>query len=173
MSDYPYSKYTITFKEFLETNMEWFTSTIVMSTPQRTAKLHKALISMWDTYELSGETIGEMKLFLKDTLDLHSQYYEDMLDGYDKEFDYADGIVKEVKYDDKSINVDLPNKVVSPDDLFDYPNDARKNDANTTTTDNTLFLTMKRKYLQQIRNLYNEFAYKFKDCFIQIYSEVY
>ena len=37
-----------------------------------------------------------------------------------------------------------------------------------TTYDNE-FLDLKRKYLNQIRNIYHEFALKFSDCFIHVF----
>lgn len=80
---------------------------------------------------------------------------------------------------------DLPNKVVDPDEENGYltgkdTHDGSSSVNNTTDHDSTYgstitteykdeFLTLKRQYLNQIRNLYHEFCEKFKECFIQIY----
>ena len=124
---------------------------------------------MWDAYEISGETIGEFKMFLLDTFNLHKDYYEEMLDNYEKEFDYTTGVTRTSTNNAQDIHVDLPNKKIDADDIYLYPNDGNKGTSTTTTTDNALMLRMKREYLRQIRNLYNEFAMKFTDCFIHIF----
>ena len=82
-------------------------------------------------------------------------------------------------------NYDLPNKVVNPNEEDGYLTSKDKRDGsnqvnNITDHDNTYgstvttkynneFLDLKRKYLNQIRNLYHEFCEKFKDCFIHVY----
>ena len=167
----PYAKYTMTFKEFLQDdiNLAWFESSIVMSDTDRTQRIQTAIKSMWDAYEISGETIGEFKMFLLDTFTLHKDYYEDMITNYDKEFDYTTGIVRTSETDAKDIHVELPNKKIDENDIYKYPNDANKGNTVITNRDNSLFLRMKREYLRQIRNLYNEFAMKFTDCFIHIF----
>lgn len=80
---------------------------------------------------------------------------------------------------------DLPNKVVptsnwrsTPSDITDtkdsslnnkdYTNETTR-DSTTTTEFNNEFIDLKNKYMNQIRNVYREFAMKFKDCFYQVY----
>ena len=79
----------------------------------------------------------------------------------------------------------LPNKVVdeeryrsTPSSITDNDNKGssdKKYDNNTTrvsehiTEFNNQFIDLKNKYMAQIRNVYREFAMKFKDCFYQIY----
>ena len=169
IDEYPYSKYTMTFYEFCDMYDDWLTQTLVMSTPSRSSALISALKHRWNIYEISGETIDEFKLFLKDTFEYEKKYYEDLITEYDKEFDYRLGTTKTVTSNGKSIGVELPNKIISPDDIFDYPSDAAKDENVVSTDDKSIFLTMKQRYIRQLRNCYNEFAEKFSDCFIHIY----
>ena len=41
--------------------------------------------------------------------------------------------------------------------------------SDTTTEFNNEFIDLKNKYMNQIRNVYREFAMKFKECFYQVY----
>ena len=86
--------------------------------------------------------------------------------------------------DSKHTDIELPNKEVSSS-YEGYPNAISKDnnsDKNQRTYDNETnlddevttifddeFLDLKRKYLEQLRNIYLEFARKFKECFILIY----
>ena len=87
--------------------------------------------------------------------------------------------------DGSNTRYDLPNKVVpssnwrsTPSDITDnkdssvnnkdYTNETTR-DSTTTTEFNNEFIDLKNKYINQIRNLYREFAMKFKDCFYQVY----
>lgn len=156
-----HAEYTMTFKDFINYNTDWFSSNIVMSTSERTGELQLALSSMWDFYEIVGETIGEFKLMLLDTLHEYVSYYEEMLTNYEKEYDYASA----TKRTDEIIHVDLPNKQISPTDYYKYPSAVDKK----TNDDPARFLLLKQQYLSQIRNLYREFASRFTDCFIHIF----
>lgn len=173
MPNFPFAKYSISFKEFLDENATWVASNIAMSTTDRTNFLLEALRHMWEYYEISGETIGEFKMFFKDTFELHKAYYEEMITNYDKTFAYENGISRTVENytEGKSINVDLPNKVINADDIYKYPSSGDKGNtsATTTYTNPELFLKLKNQYLRQVRNLYNEFAMKFSDCFIHLF----
>lgn len=84
----------------------------------------------------------------------------------------------------KHTDIELPNKVVSQD-YEGYPNAINKDvasgnnhreyenetnlDDEVTTIFDDEFLDLKNKYLAQLRNIYLEFAKKFKECFILIY----
>ena len=86
--------------------------------------------------------------------------------------------------DSKHTDIELPNKQVTQE--YDgYPNAISKDNnsdsshreyENETTLDDEVttifddeFLDLKRKYMEQLRNIYLEFAKKFKECFILIY----
>ena len=81
---------------------------------------------------------------------------------------------------------DLPNKAVSESsengyltgknesDNMEIGNDASNKDSTydseiVNVYDNE-FLDLKKKYMQQIRNLFEEFAGRFSDCFIHLFS---
>lgn len=84
----------------------------------------------------------------------------------------------------KHTEIELPNKQITPsyegypnainkDEGTDsahkeYENETNLNDEVTTIFDDE-FLDLKRKYMEQLRNIYLEFAKKFKECFILIY----
>ena len=85
---------------------------------------------------------------------------------------------------DKQTEYQLPNKVIdenyrsTPSNIVDTDNTTKNNkdytnnttrDSSTTTEFNNEFIDLKNKYLNQIRNVYREFAMKFKDCFYQVY----
>lgn len=88
------------------------------------------------------------------------------------------------KSSNKHTNIELPNRQVSSDyegypndintddgrneDHRAYANETKLNDEVTTIFDDE-FLDLKRKYMEQLRNIYLEFAKKFKECFILIY----
>ena len=84
----------------------------------------------------------------------------------------------------KHTEIELPNKQVSQDyegypnainkdagsdeSHREYENETNLNDEVVTIFDDE-FLDLKNKYLSQLRNIYLEFAKKFKECFILIY----
>ena len=85
-----------------------------------------------------------------------------------------------------SKHYDLPHKTVDDTITDGYIDDITKdsgsgsstgsgNSSNTygsivTTQYDNEFLSLKRQYLAQIRNVYREFCLKFNDCFLKIYS---
>lgn len=86
--------------------------------------------------------------------------------------------------DNKHTEIELPNKKV--DTSYEgYPNDISKDDSSSeghtdytsktemldlsTTTYHDEFIDLKNKYIKQIKSMYNEFASKFKECFMLIY----
>lgn len=175
------AKYTMTFYDLLSLDPDFISNNLKMSTDDRTNNLVDALKAQWSVYEISGETIGEFKLFLVTTFNEYKRYYEEMLDNYDKEFDYREGIIRKtslegsVTNEDKSIYVDLPNKKIDESDIYAYPSSGNKdngktmNNSTSTTTNNADMIRLRVQYLSQIRDLYRDFALKFSDCFIHIY----
>ena len=92
----------------------------------------------------------------------------------------------DVTDDTTKSDYDLPNKVVdntsadgymtgkSIDNVHQITDNENSKDSTydseiTHVYDNE-FLDLKKKYLEQIRNLYREFSAKFSDCFLHIYS---
>lgn len=193
----PLARYTILYHYFRQDEADWIAENIKMSTPERTKNLLDMIAAMWDYYEIAGETIGVFKLIFKNKFNEHLRYYEEMLDNYEKEFDYATATTRTytntrtgtTKGDstsnntDKSLYVDLPNKKIDENNYWTTPSRGDKTDNENTSTANTsteeefkheetnseLFLRLKNQYLNQIRDLYREFSDRFSSCFLHIF----
>lgn len=84
-----------------------------------------------------------------------------------------------------STDYELPNKVIPANQYRNTPSNINDNnasssqdksydnntsrDSETTVEFNNEFIDLKNKYMRQIRNVYHEFAMKFKECFYQVY----
>ena len=103
-------------------------------------------------------------------------------------------VENEILSSDTNKSYDLPHKEVSDTEAKGYMTDRKDNDSNSKSNENRSresesnekednnftssvetiydneFLDLKRKYLQQIRNINDEFASKFEDCFLHIFS---
>jgi hypothetical protein len=115
--------------------------------------------------EYSKKLLSYIDTSIQQILNEFSPYYLEMIKAYEKEYDYATGITRTTT--SNSMNVDLPNKVIDSNDIYKYPSSADK--GSVTTTDNSHFLILKRQYMNQIRDLYREFASRFSDLFLHIY----
>lgn len=154
-----------------------------------------------DTYDENTDRYSVFLNCLEDTYNEYYKFYEELLENYKKEYDYATGNKRIVQRNDSSSSessrsaegksnntnreYDLPNKVVSPTDENGYLTGKTTDDGGNSLDENKSataelessvttifadeFLDLKRKYLAQIRNVYSEFADKFKDCFLHIY----
>lgn len=195
-----YAKYTQTFHDFLLDNPSFLEDTIKLSSEERNDKLINALKSVFNLYEIGGETDDIFKVMFTDVFNLWKDYYEERITAYEKQYDYTVGNRRRTvkssginttgtqdsngSSNNKHTEIELPNKQVSPS-YEGYPNAIDKDDAtdeahksydsNTILNDEVTtffddeFLDLKRKYLEQLRNIYLEFANKFKECFILIY----
>lgn len=147
---------------------------------EQTSKLVASIMGLYYNYRIAFPRVDDLdkstyanKLqtyidnSIEQTMQEYSRYYLDMLEAYEKEYDYTSGLSRTV--DVNSISVDLPNKVVSEDDIYKYPSNGDK--GKTTYTDNSKFIYLKRQYMNQIRDLYREFANKFDDMFLHVYVE--
>lgn len=193
------AKYTVRYIDFLKDtdNQKWVDDNIVLSTTERSTMLKDAIRAMWGVWEIGGETIGEFEEFMLETLNEHKHYYEQMLDGYDREYDYETGLsdvttstttgetdsTGNSATTEKGIHVDLPNKQIDADDIYKYPDSGDSTDTNINTTDNVTskstgeiirtynarYLDLKRAYLNQVRDLYREYAERFSECFVHLF----
>lgn len=199
MSDM-FAKYTETFFDFNKTYPSFLIDNLAMSTTERTEKLVNALKSVYNLYEIGGETEQTFMIMFMDTFNTWKDYYEERITAYEKQYDYTVGNRRRTiktsginttgtqntnsSSNNKHTDIELPNKQVTFD-YEGYPNaiskddstdeNSRAYDSNTTLNDEVTtyfddeFLDLKKKYLDQIRNIYLEFANKFKECFILIY----
>lgn len=163
------AKYTMTLHDYLKIDNEWFDTHMTMSNSDRTANFRKALTAMWGIYEISAETVGQFRIYLSDTFAIWCDYYDKMIDTYERDYDFESGVDTKVTTTDKSIHVALPNKKIDQKDIYAYPDSGDKTESSVTTTNMDKFISLKLQYMKQIRNLYNEFATRFYDCFIHIY----
>lgn len=153
------------------------------------------LYNVYEYYEVGDD--DEMFQFMLDTFCEYSTYYKEIIDNYSKEYQYELNNKRVVTKSDalnisgnnttsgtgSNTDYELPNKVIpenqyrnTPTSITDNENSSSKTYQNATsrTSTNTTefnneFIDLKNKYMNQIRNVYREFAMKFKDCFYQIY----
>ena len=206
------AKYTMCFKDVYTIKPSIFND-MMMSTTARTDKLIGMLKAKYDLYEISGETIQEFQLFLTNKFLQYVDYYEQLLNAYDAEFDWQDGDVETFdlteEHDDTSTLTPRTKRetTVTPQndatsDEYDLPRSAsaeNRPSGRTISRDSTVktesqvtegtdevhdvkektntgnrklvnLVEQRKKYLDSVRNLYLEFADRFKPCFIQIFN---
>lgn len=174
----------------------------------------KVLYERWHEYEIAGETIYEQADFIKSTFfeeqpahfQLIKKYYVehlaneptlmDMLtrsivtSGTTSDTNVHSGSFNNTRTSEvKDMHVDLPNKVIDPDDIYAYPSEADKTNENTGNTgtdtytktnngssENNVENTDKSKYyemleraMRAVRNLMKDMAEDYYDCFIHIF----
>lgn len=140
---------------------------------------------------------SEFKDFMLNVCSEYADYYKEVIENYTKEYNYALNNKRVVTKQDalnisgnnttsgtgSNTDYELPNKVIpenqyrnTPTSINDTENSSSKTYQNATsrTSTNTTefnneFIDLKNKYMNQIRNVYREFAMKFKDCFYQVY----
>lgn len=138
-------------------------------------KLNDSFISIWAEYDIVIKYIEDQQLgfcrtfqrYMIEVINEYKNYYDEMITAYTKQYDYTEGLIKTVE--NESIYVDLPNKVVNANDIYKYPSSGDK--GKSTITNKDRFIALKLQYMSQIRDLYREFAYKFKDLFYHTYWE--
>lgn len=64
---------------------------IVWDTPEHTDKLKEMLYAKYFNKEISGETIGEQKLFMEQKFIQYRDYYTEMLEAYETSIEWLDG----------------------------------------------------------------------------------
>ena len=180
--NYPAATFTMTHLEFRTIDKAWYDKLFDSFSDDADVKatMYEVFNAMWDVYEISGETIGEQEMFLEGIYKMHYRYYKEVLTNYMKEWDYSTGGRKITDYsksgsnNSEGISVDLPNKKIDAD-IYAYPNNGDKtksessSSGQTVVTDTSAFIQLKRDYLDQIRNVFEEFAGRFDNCFLMLY----
>lgn len=180
-----YTRFTETFKDFNERNPDYLFTCInaLFNDETKTNSLIKSLKSLFNIYEIAGETEDEFKVFFEDCLNLHYPYYSELIKNYELKFDYTtattrtfeDSGTQNINVDADNDDYDLPNRKV--DDINGYKTAHNDNTETTTSstnntrteTYNDMYITMKNQYLRQLRDCYREFAEQFRDCFLHLY----
>ena len=119
----------------------------------------------------------------------HKDYYAEMLDTYETEINFLDGDKVTTEYENdgdstpravyESTTYDLPRS----SSTIDRPTTKSRNggvdgkdsthNEGTSTRKGGNVIDLKKKYLALIRNLYEEFAEKFRPCFIELFDGVF
>lgn len=166
------AKFTITLYDTLKQVPNFF-DFIDFIDEEHTNQLINSIRSMWDIYEIAGESISEQLKYMTDTYNEYKSYYAEKINEYDKKLEWTeyDHVTTEGTSGSKSIHSDLPNKQIDPDDYFAYPTDTDKGDSesSTTTTDKSKLIYLRKQYINQIKDYYREFALRFANDFIHMY----
>lgn len=151
---YPIAKYTMSFLAFKDATGDWLKDSLVLDTDEHTVDFQTMLSSVWNVWEIAGETIGEEKEFLLGTFNAYKREYIEKVNAYEKEFDFEKAIkstetvsssserkddftrTDALSREERNLFSDLPNKKVTADDLYGYPTSAEKNVSENTGTQN-------------------------------------
>ena len=197
MNNYLYSYSSITLLDALKED-ENLLENLVMETEEDTNEFINTFKAKYNLYDIAGETIPLFKLMIENRFNLKKKYYQDLLNEYNKEIDYLDGIVESETIEDNTTDSGESSSTSNTEDndtIYDLPykqtenmyatkkvNNIRDGEVNNTSTStknknitrekkgNVNILEQKIKYLKYIRNIYEEFVNEFKDCFSLIYG---
>lgn len=171
---------------------------ISLRTPEQTTKFTEMFKARWDIYEIGGETIELSKRFFANRFNQYKEYYQELIDDYENRINYLNGVIVTETHSenysaDGSIGktdsatrnntyTDLPNRTT----VNNYATNKDETSESIVTSqtyedahDKTLtisrngdvnILDQKIKYQKYLRNVYLEFAERFKDCFALIYN---
>ena len=165
--------YTETFLEFQENNPGLLERELELSSDTRTNGFIEVLTGRYNAYEIACDNEDLFLQYLKDTFKEHRAYYEELLDTYDKKYDIDDlnqRIVEaEIEPNLEEHHIDLPRSDTTQEKPTSKDISTGSSESTTTTTDKMVLIDLKNRYMRQIRNVYNEFASRFDDCFLHIY----
>lgn len=157
MSDL-YTKYTITLRDLIDREPTFLEDIFTIEFPDIKQSFIDVFRGMYDIYEIGGETIEEFKIFLTNRFKVRYPYYKELIAAYQTSIDGYGGLYQEQEVD----NIDLPNKVTQAE----YITSKQK----TQIKGGITAIEIKRQYMDLLRNVYEDFARDFKDCFILLYS---
>lgn len=173
MLNYGDPRYTETFLQFQENNPTALENIIVMSTTDRSNALISMLKAKYNVYEISAPNEALFIQYLKDTFNEYKDYYEELLDTYDKKYDIDDLnkriVESEITPDLVEEHIDLPRSSATNNIPTTIDKSKGSSSTESTTTDMSTLISLKNQYMRQVRNIYNEFAIRFMDCFLHIY----
>lgn len=84
--------YTMSYKDALD-NAPTLLDDIVWDTMEHTEKLKEMIYAKFFNYEISGETLPEQKVFMTAKFNEYKDYYAEMLNAYEREISWLDGII--------------------------------------------------------------------------------
>lgn len=184
-----WTKTSITLLEALQYNpdlLEHFD----FNNANRTSMFKKIFTAHYNTKSIAGETVELFKVYIDNKFDEFVDYYNEMLNIYERELSYDDGIVVTREHVDEGDGsdssesdstdrfVDLPNR--STEGEYDSQRTIRNGNSsnsneyhkeiNETVKGGVNVIEQREKALKFVRNIYLEFANKFEDCFACIYA---
>ena len=111
---------------------------IQWDTPEHTKKLTDMIYSKFFNYEISGETIQEQKIFMTAKFNEYKDYYAELLNTYETEINWLDGIVTTASYNESGSESSSTSEVVDGS-IVETPRatiESKTERGITTTTDN-------------------------------------
>lgn len=169
-----YAKYTEIFDDYLKRFPNTLKDIIKLDTEEKSNKLIEMIYNKWYNYEVGGETPYEFEMFLKGVFNKYKDYYSELLNAYETSINWIDGITESEDFENNTIGENdinrLPNKIVSnPNNyLTERTNDETISRSTRTIKGGKTQASLKVEYMEQIRNIYDEFADKFGVCFISL-----
>lgn len=152
-----YANYTETLHDVLIEHPELL-NIFDLGSNERNTTFKAMFVSMWDIYEIGSETYDMFKINLTNTFNQYKKYYSDMLDAYESQNITLNDLITSVGQTDF---IELPNSQTNSQ----YTTNITK----VTQTDKSQLINKRNNLLKSIRNIYEEFAYQFKECFCQIF----
>lgn len=171
MFDYSYSSITLRDAIVQEPTL---LDEFVLETTDQTNMFKEIFRAKWDLYDIGGETIEIFKAFIDNRFALKKEYYQQLLNEYYTDFNYLDGRYTQTEYHESantdSTSFDLPRKTGATGTATTKENVNGSIGWVRTFKGDVDVLDLKARYLKYIRNVYEDFANEFKDCFSMIYG---
>lgn len=133
---YLYTRFTMTLHDILKENPN-FLDDLKMSTDERTLKLKNMFIAKWDIYEVSGETEGTAKLYIKNKFNMYKDYYEELITAYETKIEMLDGKLTSIEIKDKLSSTENKNDNINRNGSVDTTDALTKNDTKTIEYEDT------------------------------------
>lgn len=157
-------------------------------------KLKAMILAKFYNWEIAGETLQEFKLFMYYKFEEYKDYYAERLNAYETEINFLDG--DKTTYDLTTTTdmtktdtprakflterYDLPRSASSDSRPSEKAINGGESGVNTSEDEGTVAQTgtlkkgnpleLKKEYLDLIQNMYDQFAQKFRVCFIDMFS---
>ena len=162
---------------------------IIFGSSEQTNELINTIKTMYDYYDIGFSTITMFKRYLTNEINTKKAYYLQILNEYQKEFDYmqgyvssqTDSIIESSNSENSNTRendfIDLPNKITSSNYITSKENSNNSSNANYVNNRSNAInkkggvniLEQKKQYLKYIRNVYYDFAKDLRNCFAIIY----
>lgn len=180
------AKYTQFFKDYIEvlhtgndiySDFYAYVSSNLVSgnwTATRVRTLTDMIVSKYMYYEVFTEYANDFSATFYAIFNRYKDYYIEMIIAYETEINFLDGNKITRTYEPRaayqSENYDLPRSSSSINRPTTKSTNAGISGTDTTVIKGGDVIDLKRRYLDLIRNLYDEFASKFQPLFIEMFD---